>query len=230
MFEVPPGATGDDIRKMIDTVQGELGQLQEARAALRAQGAHGSDPAMLANAAESKPWRDQFYQLNDAMIAADRAALDAAGPPRSFDMLATQMTNDVRKGLTGKGPPQNVSDMLGGSDLVGEPPPEMLYRGVPQGADPMAPNDRGFTTWSNQRPTAEFYGPNVGEMPFDPHANVHLGTLEDARMMLGLGPDATAQDIAAAAMQRFRGANRTASYDLPPELDGVPREFIGFGQ
>ncbi len=127
---------------------------------------------------------------------------------------------------SGQMPPQGP-DFGPADEFTG---PERLYRGVPHGADPMAPNERGFTTWSNQRPTAEFYGPNVGEMPFDPTSNVHLGTLEDARMMLGLGPDATAQDIAAAAMQKYRGANRTASYDLPPELDGVPREFIGFGQ
>jgi hypothetical protein len=114
----------------------------------------------------------------------------------------------------------------GVSDLIGD----RLYRGVPEGMDPNAPNARGFTTWSNQRPIAEQYGNNVGEMQFDPGANIHLGTLEDARQLLGLSPQATAQDIAEAAMLRFRGANRTASYDLPPELSGTPREFIHFGQ
>lgn len=111
------------------------------------------------------------------------------------------------------------------TDLIGD----RLYRGVPEGMDPNAVNDRGFTTWSNQRDVAQQYGPVIGESQFDPGANVHLGTLEDARQLLGLPPQATAQDIAEAAMRRFAGSNRTASYDLPPELSGTPREFIRFG-
>lgn len=114
---------------------------------------------------------------------------------------------------------QNISDLIGGR----------LYRGVPEGADPMAPNERGFTTWSNERPVAERYGSNIGEMQFDPATNIHLGSLEDARMMLQLPASATAQDIAEAAMKRFGGGNKTASYDLPPEMSGVPREYIRFG-
>ncbi len=117
-------------------------------------------------------------------------------------------------------PPPSVADLIG----------NQMYRGVPEGMDPNAVNDRGFTTWSNQRPVAEQYGPIIGETTFDPGTNVHLGTLEDARQLLGLPPEATAQDIAEAAMRRFSGANRTASYDLPPELNGTPREFIRFGQ
>ncbi len=135
------------------------------------------------------------------------------------------------------GPGDEFPGPAGGSfsELIGEAAPaqdligDRLYRGVPEGMDPNAPNERGFTTWSNQRDVASQYGPNIGETQFDPSTNVHLGTLEDARQLLGLPREATAQDIAEAAMRRFMGANQTASYDLPPELGGTPREFIRFG-
>lgn len=117
---------------------------------------------------------------------------------------------------------------MGGEDVI--PPADVrMFRGVPEGVDPRTPNERGFTTWSNRRPVAETYGPVIGEEVFDPTTNVHLGQLEEARQILGLPPEATAQDIAAAAMARYRDANRSISYDLRPELDGTPREYVMFG-
>jgi hypothetical protein len=154
-------------------------------------------------------------QLSDPQLPEGLSLIDGSAPPQSFFG-----PGDEFPGPAAPEPPapQGISDLIG----------DRLYRGVPEGADPMAPNERGFTTWSNERPVAERYGSTVGEMQFDPSTNVHLGTLEDARMLLGLPNTATAQDIAEAAMRRFGGSNKTASYDLRPELDGTPREYIRF--
>lgn len=232
-FDVPPDATSAQIRQMLEPVNAELDRLRAERAVMRERGAGNGDPALVANGQESKPLRDQFFKLMKAMNDAEMRELAAKGPPRSFDMLATDLVNGVREGLTGQRPPQNLSDLVGDlSMLEGGAPPEMMYRGVPEGADPFAPNERNFTTWSNTREGeygASRYGSNIAEEPFDPSANVHLGSLEDARRVLGLPPEATAQDIAEAAMRRYRDANRTASYDLPAGLEGTPREYIRFG-
>lgn len=192
-----------------------------------------SDPIMLPDA-PGMPNRPRG-------VAGPRSAQLGGRTPRGFELLdddtppppppqALFGPDDEFGGAPMPTSPQGPAPDAGAAiaELLGDRP-QMLYRGVQEGADPFAPNERNFTTWSDQQRTAGRYGSNVGETPFDPSTNVHLGALEDARRLLGLPAEATAQDIAEAAMRRFAGENRTASYDLPAELDGVPREYIMFG-
>jgi hypothetical protein len=125
--------------------------------------------------------------------------------------------------------PPPTGPLFGPDDEVPGPMAPALFRGVPEGADPMAPNQQGFTTWSNQRPVAERYGSNVGEMPFKEAEFPNRGTLEELRAAVGAGPEATAQDIVAALLAR-EPELRGCSYDLRPELEGTPREFIRRGR
>lgn len=178
----------------------------------------------------------------------DLAPAPAQAAPGSFEDLLAELGVQQSAGpapFTGDyAPARGFSDLTRFNDFDDPPAAAMatpqprpaggapgaamkLYRGVPEGADPMAAGPAGGTYWAPDRPTAERYGSNVAEREANPADFMDVGTIEELRSMLGAPPEATVEELLQAFAQRS-GRPRGVTYTLPPELEGVPREYFEF--
>ena len=104
MFDIPEGASSDQIRTIVDSISAETSRLNDEALKMTRH-----SPEFKANRQEAALWREQFWKANDRLLEANRKEVESQPPPKSFEELAGDLTRNVKEGLAGK-PPENVVD------------------------------------------------------------------------------------------------------------------------